>query len=65
LKAPGFNPWNLKCDILVSIQAFACEFHLCRYTTGPYYYCVDVVIKPIPPRLEQVGAVQVACIIQL
>jgi hypothetical protein len=33
LKAPGFNRWNLKCDILVS--KFAFRFNLYRYTSDP------------------------------
>jgi HrpA-like RNA helicase len=33
LKAPGFNPWNLKCDILVS--KFAFKFNLYRYNEAP------------------------------
>jgi hypothetical protein len=32
LKAPGFNPWNLKCDFLVSNFAF--KFNLYRYSLG-------------------------------
>ena len=33
LKAPGFNPWNLKCDILAAwFQAFAFNINLYRST---------------------------------
>jgi hypothetical protein len=33
LKAPGFNPWNLKCDILASKFAFSNRVNLYRYIT--------------------------------
>jgi hypothetical protein len=33
LKAPGFNPWNLKCDILVSKFAFEWG-NVYRYSPG-------------------------------
>jgi hypothetical protein len=31
-----------------------CFYTADSYAVGPYYYCVDLVLKPIPPRVEQV-----------
>jgi hypothetical protein len=42
---PGFNPWKLKCDFLVSKFAFK-WVSLCRYAEAGTHRRIDIVLVP-------------------